>query len=81
MFVDILNKYLFFMEKLYGEVHSIIDAKEANELIELIKEHVSTIKSEGKFQEAKNSIEYFNKTLDAIKFKQALNASLNQIVV
>jgi len=69
------------MEKLYGEVHSIIDAKEANELIELIKEHVSTIKSEGKFQEAKNSIEYFNKTLDAIKFKQALNASLNQIVV
>lgn len=66
LYVTILNKYLYFLE-----IHQMITIDEINSLIDLINEHVSSIRSEGKTEEAKVSISYFQKTIEAIKYKQA----------
>ncbi len=69
--VGILNKYVYF----FARQHERISAFEINKLIDLIKEHISTIKGEGKFQEASNAVEYFDRTLEAVKMKQDTQGS------
>jgi len=76
LFVSILNKYLYFLN-----AHSKITVDEINRLIDLINEHVSSIRSDGKSEEAKIAIQYFTKTLDAIKFKQSHSDRYAGIVV
>lgn len=51
LFVHILNKYLYFLD-----IHSKINVDEINKLIDLINEHISSIRSDGKSEEAKQSI-------------------------
>lgn len=41
-----------------------------NSLIELINEHISSIRSDGRSEEAKVAIGFFNKTIEAIRFKK-----------
>lgn len=76
LFVHILNKYLYFLDS-----HSKINIDEINKLIDLINEHISSIRSDGKAEEAKQSIQYFAKTLDSIKFKQTKSDRYNGIIV
>lgn len=76
LFVSILSKYLYFLN-----AYSKITVDEINKLIDLINEHVSSIRSDGKAEEARVAIQFFAKTLDAIKFKQAHSEKYEGIIV
>lgn len=39
-------------------------------MIELINEHISSIWSDGRAEEARQAINYFQKTIESIKYKQ-----------
>jgi hypothetical protein len=67
LLVGILNKYIFY----FLMRHSRITAVEINGLIELINEHISSIRSDGKFEEAKEAIGFFERTMDSVRLKQS----------
>lgn len=65
LLVTILNKYVFYIHK-----NSRVSPMQVNQLIELINEHISSIWSDGRSEDAKVAMGYFKKTLDAISFKK-----------
>ena len=66
LYVDILNKYIYFIENDNNDTFITVDYIE--ETIEDIKNHLETIKSENKDIEYLTPIEeYFNRTIEIIK--------------
>ena len=67
LFVDLLNKYLYFVDA--NDETVTIKADQIDEIIELIKNHIQTIKNEvSKDSSFLPGIEkYFNNTIEFIK--------------
>ena len=66
LLVKILNKYIYF----YTKRIDWISVAEINKLVELIKEHISTIRNEGKTSSASDGMKYFETTLASIQQKK-----------
>ena len=71
LFVDLLNKYLYLAE--YGDEIIKIEAEQIDEIIELIKNHIETIKNEvsmdSKFLPGIEN--YFNNTIELIQKRKS----------
>ena len=72
LFVDLLNKYLYFIDK--GDENVTIEGEDIDDIIELIKNHIQTIKNE---VTADSSFlppieKYFNNTIEFIQKRKGL---------
>lgn len=77
LFVLILNKYLYFIEKGVN----FIDGSMLNDVVEVIKNHVQTIKSENINASFLPDIEkYFEKTMDNIKNRSKDRPILKEVI-
>ena len=73
LFIYILNEYMRY-DLLIPNLNNEIDPKNVNELIELIRNYIVTIKSENKNKEIGESIEnYFKNTLLTIRKRREKN--------
>ena len=71
LFVIIINKYLFYIETC-KEGECFIKTDEVEDVIEIIRNHIQTIKTENTTQNFLPEIErYFESTLNSIKFRKA----------
>mmetsp|Transcript_39192 Transcript_39192/g.44875 ORF Transcript_39192/g.44875 Transcript_39192/m.44875 type:complete len:115 (+) Transcript_39192:1658-2002(+) len=70
LLVSILNKYIYF----YMTEADQVSISDISQLIDLINENISQIKSEGKAEKAKLGIRYFDNTIKALKIKAADNS-------
>lgn len=67
LFVMILNSYLYYLEKGVG-----LETEDINNLIELAKEHISNVESEGEnSSDVADAKSYLRNTLKFIASKQA----------
>ena len=71
LFVDLLNKYIYFAD--IGDEIITIEAEQIDEIIELIRNHIQTIKNEVTMDEKilKDIENYFNNTIELIQKRKS----------
>lgn len=69
LLVSILNKYIYF----YMSGIEQVTKTDINKLVDLIKENITQIKDSGKVERAKQSMNYFENTLKALRLKEKEN--------
>ena len=85
LFIKIINKYLFFIEKSESDDSiDFINPETINDLIELVKNHIQSMKIENKDAEYLPVIEeYYNNTIYLIsqRKKEGSNKILESILI
>lgn len=64
LFIIQLNKYIYFYQT------NLIHVDYVNEIVQQINSQITSARSEGKFDEIKDHIGYYEKTIDSIRAKQ-----------